>query len=75
MKWKALPRCTADHLRQSTSLTTLLAQAVESGKPVDMPGGYWIRAEVKEVATLAAGIGHSNTGAGRGGLSCGIPGP
>ena len=31
---------------------------------MDIPGGYWIRAEVKEVATLAAGIGHSNTGAG-----------
>ncbi len=45
-------------------LSPLLAQAVESGKPVDMPGGYWIRAELKEVATLAAGIGHSNTGAG-----------
>ena len=45
-------------------LSPLLAQAVESGKPVDIPGGYWIRAEVKEVATLAAGIGHSNTGAG-----------
>lgn len=46
-------------------LSPLLAQAVESGKPVDIPGGYWIRAEVKEVATLAAAIGHSNTGAGR----------
>ncbi len=45
-------------------LSPLLAQAIESGKPVDIPGGYWIRAEVKEVATLAAGIGHSNTGAG-----------
>ena len=45
-------------------LSPLLAQAVESGKPVDIPRGYWIRAEVKEVATLAAGIGHSNTGAG-----------
>ena len=46
------------------SLSPLLAQAVESGKPVDMPGGYWIRAGVKEVATLAAELGHSNTGAG-----------
>ena len=46
------------------SLSPLLAQAVESGKPVDIAGGYWIRAEVKEVATLAAGIEHSNTGAG-----------
>ena len=45
-------------------LSPLLAQAIESGKPVDISGGYWIRAEVKEVATLAAGIGHSNTGAG-----------
>ena len=45
-------------------LSPLLAQAVESGKPVDIPGGYWIRVEVKEVATLAAGVGHSNTGAG-----------
>ncbi|MDE0462105.1 MAG: hypothetical protein OXH93_06850 [Caldilineaceae bacterium] len=45
-------------------LSPLLAQAVDSGKPVDIPGGYWIRAEVKEVATLAAGIGHANTGAG-----------
>lgn len=45
-------------------LSPLLAQAIESGKQVDIPGGYWIRAEVKEVATLAAGIGHANTGAG-----------
>ena len=45
-------------------LSPLLAQAIESGKPVDIPGGYWIWAEVKEAATLAAGIGHSNTGAG-----------
>ena len=45
-------------------LSPLLAQAIDSGKPVDIPGGYWIRAEVNEVATLAAGIGHSNTGAG-----------
>ena len=45
-------------------LSPLLAQAIDNGKPVDIPGGYWIRAELKEVATLAAGIGHSNTGAG-----------
>lgn len=45
-------------------LSPLLAQAIESGKQVDIPGGYWIRAEVKEVATLAAGLGHANTGAG-----------
>lgn len=45
-------------------LSPLLAQAVDSDKPVDIPGGYWIRAEVKGAATLAAGIGHSNTGAG-----------
>ena len=45
-------------------LSPLLAQSIDSGKQVDIPGGYWIRAEVKEVATLAAGIGHANTGAG-----------
>lgn len=45
-------------------LSPLLAKAIESGKQVDIPGGYWIRAEVKEVATLAAGLGHANTGAG-----------
>ena len=45
-------------------LSPLLAQVIESGKQVDIPGGYWIRAEVKEVATLAAGLGHANTGAG-----------
>ncbi|MCY4116440.1 MAG: hypothetical protein OXF55_06035 [Caldilineaceae bacterium] len=31
---------------------------------MDFPGAYWMRAEVKEVATLAAGLGHANTGAG-----------
>ena len=39
----------------------LNAWTTETGRPT---GGYWIRAEVKEVATLAAAIGHSNTGAG-----------
>ena len=45
-------------------LSPLLAQAIENGKQVDIPGGYWIRAEVKEAATLAAGLGRSNTGPG-----------
>ena len=29
-----------------------------------IPGGYWKRAEVKDVTTVAAGLGRSNTGAG-----------
>jgi len=62
MKWNAPGRKRT--MRLSSCCPPLLAQAVDSGKPVDIPGGYWIRAEVKEVATLAAGIGHSNTGAG-----------
>ena len=61
MKWKAPARQVDDAFVEL--LSPLLAQAIDSGKPVDIPGGYWIRAEVKEVATLAAGIGHSNTGA------------
>ena len=45
-------------------LSPLLAKAIVSGKQVDFPGSYWMRAEVNEVATLAAGLGRSNTGAG-----------
>lgn len=44
-------------------LRPLVARAVNTGERVDIPGGYWIQAEEREIATLAVGIGHSDTGA------------
>ena len=44
-------------------LRPLVARAIDSGEQVDIPAGYWIRAEEREIATLAVEIGHSDTGA------------
>ena len=44
-------------------LRPLVARAIDTGERVDIPAGYWIQAEEREIATLAVGIGHSDTGA------------
>lgn len=44
-------------------LRPLVARAINTGDRVDIPAGYWIRAEEQEIATLAVEIGHSDTGA------------
>lgn len=44
-------------------LRPLVARAIESGERVDIPAGCRIRAEEQEIATLAVGIGHADTGA------------
>ncbi|MCY4081866.1 MAG: hypothetical protein OXF54_16610 [Caldilineaceae bacterium] len=44
-------------------LRPLVARAIDTGERVDIPAGYWMRAEEREIATLEVGIGHSDTGA------------
>ena len=44
-------------------LRPLVARAIDTGERVNIPAGYWIRAEEREIATLAVGIGQSDTGA------------
>ena len=44
-------------------LRPLVARAINTGERVDIPAGYWIRAEEREIATLAVEIGHSDSGA------------
>ena len=44
-------------------LRPLVARAIDTGERVDIPAGYWIQAEEREIATLAVMIGHSDTGA------------
>ena len=44
-------------------LRPLVARAIDTGERVDIPTCYWIRAEEREIATLAVAIGHFDTGA------------
>ena len=44
-------------------LRPLVARAIDTGEQVDIPAGYWIRAEEQEIATLAVAIGHADSGA------------
>ena len=44
-------------------LRPLVARAIDTGEQVDIPAGYWIRAEELEIATLAVAIGHADSGA------------
>ncbi|MCY4081867.1 MAG: hypothetical protein OXF54_16615 [Caldilineaceae bacterium] len=44
-------------------LRLIVARAIDTGEQVDIPAGYCIRAEEREIATLAVAIGNSDTGA------------